>query len=75
MAKRRNELPPLEANSRKTPATSVARDVAVKSGLTAKTDFGKKLLAIRNKAIKNGLPLLSNDEILAEVASGRNELP
>lgn len=43
--------------------------------ISAKTDFGKRLLAIRNKAIKNGLTLLTNDEILAEVASGRNELP
>lgn len=36
-----------------------------------KTDFGKELLAIRNKALAEGLRLMSNDEILNEIEARR----
>jgi hypothetical protein len=39
--------------------------------LVATTDFGRKLLAIRNKAIAEGMKLRSVEEILAELAADR----
>jgi hypothetical protein len=39
--------------------------------LVATTDFGRELLAIRNKAIAEGMKLCSVEEILAELAADR----
>jgi len=36
-----------------------------------KTELGKKLLEIRNRAIENGMDLLSTEEVLEEVRSRR----
>jgi hypothetical protein len=38
-----------------------------------KTELGRKLLAIRLQAIKNGLRLLTAEEILAEIRRRRGE--
>jgi len=36
------------------------------------TDFGRELWALRQKAIAEGMALLSGDEIAEEIAAGRN---
>jgi len=38
-----------------------------------KTEFGKRLVALRRKAIASGLRLLTEDEILEEVKQRRGE--
>jgi hypothetical protein len=39
--------------------------------LKEKTDFGRKLVELRNQAIAEGMTLLNHEEILAEIASRR----
>lgn len=40
-------------------------------GIMPKTDFGRELLALRNKAIADGMKLRGAEEILAEIAESR----
>lgn len=40
-----------------------------------KTDFGKKLWALREKALAEGMTLMSNEEILAEIEARRYGRP
>ena len=42
--------------------------------ITPKTQLGKRLNELRNKAIAKGIPLLDADEILIEVQKRRGEL-
>jgi hypothetical protein len=39
-----------------------------------KTEFGRKLLAIREAAIKEGMKLLTDDEVIAEVRARRGDV-
>lgn len=43
------------------------------SAYTPRTDLGKRLYALRIKAVNAGMKLLSEDEVLAEVKSRRGE--
>ena len=42
--------------------------------LTPRTDLGKRLYALRNKAVIAGMKLLTEDEVLEEVRRRRGEL-
>lgn len=42
---------------------------------THDTSLGARLMAIRQRAISQGMPLMTQDEILAEVRRRRGELP
>jgi hypothetical protein len=42
--------------------------------LEAKTELARRLLALREEAIRNGMALLSQDEILAEIQRRRGEV-
>ncbi|HQE20894.1 MAG TPA: hypothetical protein PK409_03080 [Thermosynergistes sp.] len=44
------------------------------TGFTPQTVLGKKLIALRNKAIAAGVQLLSEEEVLEEVKRRRGEL-
>jgi len=44
------------------------------TGVTARNAFGQKLLDLRNRAINKGMKLKSLDEVLSEIAAGRQEL-
>lgn len=42
--------------------------------LKAKTELGRRLLALREEAIRNGMTLLSQEEILTEIQRRRGEV-
>jgi hypothetical protein len=49
------------------------RDIASEGDdFLPETDFGRELWALRQKAIAEGMTLLSVDEIAEEIAAGRN---
>jgi hypothetical protein len=45
--------------------------MSLKKPFMPRTDLGKKLLELRNKAIAKGMPLLDQDDILLEVQKRR----
>lgn len=55
-------------------AEKIVEDWASKVTLRARTPLGKKLLALRAKIVASGEPLLSWDEIDAEVRKRRGEV-
>lgn len=48
-------------------------DYAIKP-IESKTDLGRKLMELRNKAIASGIPLLTQEEVLLEKKKRRGEL-
>ncbi|HAF49800.1 MAG TPA: hypothetical protein DCL04_01645 [Synergistaceae bacterium] len=62
--------------SREKSTTQVTEVITSKweTGFTPHTVLGKKLIALRNKAIAAGVQLLSEEEVLEEVKRRRGEL-
>lgn len=46
----------------------------LETGFTPKTELGRRLYALRTKAVVAGMKLLSEDEVLAEVKRRRGEI-
>ena len=44
------------------------------TGVTVRNAFGQKLLEIRSRAINKGMELKTLDEVMSEIADGRQEL-